>query len=187
MFAIFWGPICRLLILVIWRHQTQTLLLMPRNTCWQESGMSVPWPIQMQILIGNHLTEHEDTSERARGRTEGAEGGCNPIGRTISTNWTTPCSKRLNHQPKSIHGGIHGSRYICSRGWPCSALVGGEALGPVQVWWPSVGGCWRKGGSRWGSGGSPSYRQRGGRRKRVGWGWLWTVKGGYHLKCKQND
>ena len=56
----------------------------------------------MQILIGNHLTEHEDTSERARGRTEGAEGGCIPIGRAISTNWTTPCSKRLNHQPKSF-------------------------------------------------------------------------------------
>ena len=27
----------------IYRHQTQTLLLMPRNTCWQESGIAVPW------------------------------------------------------------------------------------------------------------------------------------------------
>ena len=139
MFAIFWGPICRLLILVIWRHQTQTLLLMPRSTCWQESGMSVPWPIQMQILIGNHLTEHEDTSERAGGRTEGAEGGCIPIGRAISTNWTTPCSKRLNHQPKSIHGGIHGSRYICSRGWPYLTWMREEALGPVEASCPSIG------------------------------------------------
>jgi hypothetical protein len=23
----------------------------------------------------------------------------------------------LNHQPKSIHGGTHGTSHICSRGW----------------------------------------------------------------------
>jgi hypothetical protein len=30
-------PICR--------HQTQTLLLMPRSTCWQESSIAVPWEV----------------------------------------------------------------------------------------------------------------------------------------------
>jgi hypothetical protein len=33
----------------------------------------------------------------------------------------------------------HGSSRICSRGWPCLASVGGEALGPVKVPSPSVG------------------------------------------------
>ena len=51
----------------------------------------------------------------------------------------------LDHQPKSIHGGIHDSRYLCSRGWPYLTSMGGE--GP----W-SRGGlmhqyrvCWRGG------------------------------------------
>jgi hypothetical protein len=35
----------------------------------------------------------------------------------------------------------HGSSYICSRGWHCQASIGGEALGPVKAWFPSVGEC----------------------------------------------
>ena len=30
---------------------------------------------------------------------------------------------------------------ICSRGWPCRASMGGEALGPVKALCPSVGEC----------------------------------------------
>jgi hypothetical protein len=41
---------------------------------------------QKQILTTNNQTEPRDPNGRLRGRTEGAEGGCNPIGRTISTN-----------------------------------------------------------------------------------------------------
>jgi hypothetical protein len=70
----------------------------------------------MQILTLNHQIETGEPSGRARGRTEGTEGDYNLIGRTISTNWTTQSSQRINHQPKSIHKGIHGSKYICSRG-----------------------------------------------------------------------
>jgi hypothetical protein len=44
-------------------------------------------------------------------------------------------SQGLNHQPKSTNGGIHGSSCICSRGWPCQASMGGEALGPVKAQW----------------------------------------------------
>ena len=80
----------------------------------------------MQILTANHQTEPGDPNGRDRGRTEGAEGVCNTIGRTISTNQTTQSSQGLNHQPKSIHGGNHDSRYICSRGWPYLTSVGGE-------------------------------------------------------------
>jgi uncharacterized protein YqcC (DUF446 family) len=42
-------------------------------------------------------------------------------------------SQGLNHQFKSTHGGTHGSSRICSRGWPCQASMGGEALGPVKA------------------------------------------------------
>jgi hypothetical protein len=41
----------------------------------------------MQILTGSHWTEVGDQYGRVRGRTEGAEGDGNPIGRTtVSTN-----------------------------------------------------------------------------------------------------
>jgi hypothetical protein len=37
----------------------------------------------MQILTSNHQTEPRDSNGRTSERTEGAEGDCNPIGRTI--------------------------------------------------------------------------------------------------------
>jgi hypothetical protein len=33
-------------------------------------------------------------------------------------------SQGLNNQPKSTHGGTHGSSCICSRGWPCQSSMG---------------------------------------------------------------
>jgi hypothetical protein len=60
----------------------------------------------------NHWIELGDPSVRAMGRTEGTEGDCNPIRRTISIKWNPLSSRELNHKPKSIHGGIYGSRYI---------------------------------------------------------------------------
>jgi hypothetical protein len=61
-----------------------------------------------------------------RGRTEGAEGVCNPIGRTtISTNQTHHSSQGLNHQLNVIHGATHSSSLTCSRGWPCWASTEG--------------------------------------------------------------
>jgi hypothetical protein len=38
------------------------------------------------MLIANLWTEPRDSNGRVRGRIEGAEGDCNPIGRTVSTN-----------------------------------------------------------------------------------------------------
>ena len=73
---------------------------------------------------------------------KGAEGVCNPIARTIlSTNQTLKSSQGLNHLPKSTHGGTNGFSCICSKGWPCWASMGGEALGPVKSVCPSVGEC----------------------------------------------
>jgi hypothetical protein len=61
-----------------------------------------------------------DPNGGVRGRTEETEGIFNPIGRTaISIKQTPPQSSQgLHHQPKSTHGGTHGSSCICSRGWP---------------------------------------------------------------------
>jgi hypothetical protein len=79
----------------------------------------------MEILTANHRAE----PGRVRGRTEEAKGDCNSIGRTkISTNWTPQSAHELNHQPKSIHEWVHGSHYICSRGWPHLPSMVREAL-----------------------------------------------------------
>ena len=64
------------------------------------------------------------------------QGDCNPIGRTIPTNWTTQSSQGLNHKPKSTHGRTHGSSCICIRGWPCQASMG--AGRPLVLWGPDL-------------------------------------------------
>jgi hypothetical protein len=135
----------------IYSHQTQTLLLMPKSACWQETDNSCllrgcvrAWPIQMQMIADNHWTEHGVPNGRVRGRTEGAEGVCNSIGRTtILTNQTSQSSQGLNHQPKSIHGGIHVSRCTCTRGLPylasmspcsCEGLMMPQHKGLLRQW-----------------------------------------------------
>ena len=46
-------------------------------------------------------TRHRDPSGRVRGRTEGDEGVCNPIGRTTVINQPDPQSSQgLTHKPK---------------------------------------------------------------------------------------
>jgi len=42
----------------------------------------------MKMLVANHWTENRVPNGRFRERAEVAEGVCNPIGRTISTNQT---------------------------------------------------------------------------------------------------
>jgi len=73
-------------------------------------------------------------------RNEGGEGVFNPIGRTtIWTNQTPQSSQGQDHQPKSTHGGTHGSSCIWSSGWPWWASMGGETLGPGEAQCPSIG------------------------------------------------
>ena len=111
----------------------QTLLLMPRSVCWQEPGIAVPWKAlpepdqyRCRCLQSNIGLSQGTPNGGVRGRTEGAEGACNPIRRTtISTNQTTHISQGLNHQSKSIHGGTHGSSCMCSR-LPYLVSVGGR-------------------------------------------------------------
>ena len=102
------------------------------------------------MLAANYWTEHKVPNEEVRERTEGAEGICNSIGKIIiSTNQApTPELPRTKLPTKGCTWSdpTHGSSCICSRGWPCKASMGGEALGPVKAQCPSVGEC--QGGER---------------------------------------
>ena len=101
-------------------------------------GSASAWKIQRRMLAANHWTEHRVPNGGVRERTEGAEGVCNPIGRTtISTNQTPQNSQGLSHQQRSTHD----SSCICSREWPNLASVGGEVLGSVNAWCLNVGEC----------------------------------------------
>jgi hypothetical protein len=103
----------------------------------------------MQIFTANHQIAAGDPHGKVKRRMEGAEGDCNPIGRTaISPNliphppselsWTKPPTKEYTL-------GTHGSSCICSRGWLYLVSMGGEALGPIEVLCP-IGGCQRSEG-----------------------------------------
>ena len=69
----------------------------------------------------------------------------------ISTNQNPQSSQGLNHQPRSTHGGTHGSSCICSRGWPCGTSMGGEDLDLVKVGCPNIGEYknWERGVDGW--------------------------------------
>jgi hypothetical protein len=101
----------------------------------------------------NYWTVHRVPNGGVVERTEGAEGVCNPIGRTtISANQTPSShppqsSQGLNHQPKSTNVGTHdSSRYVAEDGlvehqWEERPLV----QGMLDAWsrmgsWEWVGG-----------------------------------------------
>jgi hypothetical protein len=108
---------------------------------WLKSSLLGPGNL-IQTYTAKHWTEHGDPNREVRARTVGAEGVCNPIGRaTISTSQTSQSSQELNHHPKSTHGGMHGSSWICSRGLPYWASLGGESHGPVKTQQPRLGEC----------------------------------------------
>jgi hypothetical protein len=98
----------------------------------------------MWVLAANNQTEHGDPNGVVRGRIEGTEGICNPIGRTtISTKelsypsefpGTKPLTKQYTWRDPWLQ------LYI-SRGWPYLASMGGEPIGAVEVLCPSVGEC----------------------------------------------
>jgi hypothetical protein len=52
----------------------------------------------------------------------------------------TQSSQGIIHEPKHIHGAIHGSSHICSREWTCWTSMGEEALGPQCRGMPGQGG-----------------------------------------------
>jgi len=84
----------------------------------------------MYKLTVNHWTKLRDSHGRIRGRTEGAEGDGNTVGRTIvSITRSSLEFTGTKPPPNSIHRLVHGSCYICGRGLPYLASVGGDVLG----------------------------------------------------------
>jgi hypothetical protein len=136
-----------------------------------------------QSLINTDVDAHSqqldwawDTKGSVRKRTEGAEGDCK------STILIPQSSQRLNHQPKSTHGGTHGSSHRCRTGLPYLASVRGEAFGPFEAPCLSIEGWGGEAGVGWfvrehldrdkGRGNGIGGLQRG------------NQEGGQHLKCK---
>jgi hypothetical protein len=90
----------------------------------------------MQKLTAKHSTEAGNHYGRVKGRIQRIERNGDPVGKpTVSTNLDPGSSWRLNHQPKNIHRLVKGpyvaEMHICSRGLPCLALVGEDALNTV--------------------------------------------------------
>jgi hypothetical protein len=72
----------------------------------------------MWILAANYCTEHGSPSGRVRRRTKGAEGICNPIGKTtISTNQMPQSSQGVNYQQKvHMKGPMAPAAYVAEDG-----------------------------------------------------------------------
>nr|AAS66212.1 LRRG00121 [Rattus norvegicus] len=77
--------------------------------------------IQRRMIAVNYLTENGNPLGGIRERTDRAEGACNTIRTTMSTNQSF---QELNHYPKTIHGLTHYSTCICSREEPCWGTSG---------------------------------------------------------------
>jgi hypothetical protein len=110
------------------------------RACRQEPGMAVLWEAlpapEIDAGIANYWTEPRDSFGRARRRTEGAEGDCNPMRRTtISTNqtpselpgtkpptkehtWAVPWLQ-IHMQQRTAFSGL--SRKRCT--WSCGCLM----------------------------------------------------------------
>jgi hypothetical protein len=159
------------------RHQTLHCcfcqeVLADRNLAWLFLGRS------SQPLTNADVDTCSQPSDWAQGpqwgvggRTVGVEGDCNPTGRTTSVGQTTQCSQKLDHQPRSVQWG---SRYVCSRRWPCLTAMGGETLGLVEVWCPSIRGAGVVGLERMGVWGSTLIEAEGWGEEMadVGWGFV---------------
>jgi hypothetical protein len=102
-------------------------------------GSVSAWQIQKRMLTAIHWTEHRNPNEGAGESTQGAEGVFIPIGGTTWTSQYPQSSQGLNNQPKSIHGGTHGSSCRCSRGWSSRTSMGEDALCPMKALCLSVG------------------------------------------------
>ena len=108
-------------------------MLTDRSMAWLSSERFCQHLTKTNADTANHGTEPGDPNGRVRGGRR-VEGDYNPIGRTtIATNRTPQSSQGLNHQPKTIHRWDYDSLYLCSRGLPYLASVGGDVFGSLEV------------------------------------------------------
>jgi hypothetical protein len=99
----------------------------------EANAQSQCWKSTIGLSPGSQMEELEKGLKELRKFATPWGGGQG--GTTVSTSQHLPLqsSKELDHQPKSTHGGTHGSSRICGRGWPLWTSVGGAALGPEGV------------------------------------------------------
>jgi hypothetical protein len=137
----------------------------------------------MQILTASHWISPWNPNGRVRGRAEGAEGDCNPIGRTTESTNQTPKSSKLNHHQRVYIGQSMGpstlvtedcliwhqweGRYLVI--WRLDAPERGYATGVRQEW---VG--------EWES----TFLEAKGREGGLEDSWRRDQEGGQHWKCK---
>ena len=95
----------------------------------------------MQILTITHWIRPRDPNGRVRRRIEGAEVDFNLIGITVLSPNPEPSDFLGTKPPKSIHGPVYESCYICRRGQSYLESMGGEVLEPVEDLCPSVREC----------------------------------------------
>jgi hypothetical protein len=129
-------PICR--------HQTQSLLLIPRSACWQEL-------FPERLCQGLKNTDTLQPTIRQSMGTPMRELGeglkklmlfASPYEEKQSQPTRIPQSyQALNHQPNSTHGRTDVSSWVCSRGLTYKVSVGEKALCTVKAWWPSIAEC----------------------------------------------
>ena len=85
-----------------WHYCWCQKVLADRSLVWLSSERLYQHLTNTDADIANYQTEPMDPNGRVRGRIEGAEGNCNPIGRTtVSSNHIPQSSQGLNQQSKS--------------------------------------------------------------------------------------
>jgi hypothetical protein len=107
-------------------------------------GSARAWQIHRQMLTANHWTEYGVPNGRVREKTKGSKRGFQPH-RKNNINQPAPPP----HPPE-----LPGTKPLTEdmwrhpwlqlhiyQGWPCWVSMGGEALGPMKAWYPSVGKC----------------------------------------------
>jgi hypothetical protein len=116
------------------RLQTQAQYSCPKSLCQRLTNI-------VEDAHSQPLDWAQEPQWRSWGRTEGAEGVCNPIrGTTISTNQTPLSSQGLNHQPKSTWGASWLQLDLSER----IALYsnnGRRSPSSVEAWFPIIGEC----------------------------------------------
>ena len=120
----------------IYSHQNQTLLWMLTSASWQEPDITVSWGVltvpgkyrsgctQLSIRwsTGSPMKELEKVPKKLKGFAAPKE---------EQDNQYPQSSQGLKYQPKSTHGGTHGSSCLCSRWLPYLNQWDGR---PLVLW-----------------------------------------------------
>jgi len=111
-------------------------VLADRSLSWLSSESLYQQLTETDADTDNNLTEFRGQNGRVRGRTEGAKGDCNPIGRpTVSTNPDRSEVPETELPIKAYMGWSVGEDCLV---WP----QGGGVPNPIETGCHREGGCW---------------------------------------------